>query len=109
MVSNMKKTRSNMVLILFCSTILTGCFGSCGDWNCSGNPRWNEKVNDCYSRNLEVVKQQLGYKKYGGDIVRFHSEVQDSEIGQHISTQCIYHSGKYDIHKDKQYGHLFAK
>lgn len=95
--------------MLFCSTILTGCFGSCGDWNCSGNPRWHKKVDDCYSKNLEVVKQQLGYKKYGGDIVRFHSEVQDSEIGQHISTQCIRNDGRYNIEKDKKYGHLFAK
>ena len=98
----MKKILSNIVLLLFYSTILTGCFGHCADFNCSSiNPRWEKKVDDCYSRNFEVVKQQLGYKDHG--------EVQDNEIGQHISTQCIRNDGRYNIKKDKKYGHLFAK
>ncbi len=50
---------------------------------------------------LQVLGEDLGYKSL--------IEVQDSKIGQHISSQCIYHSGKYDIHKDKQYGHLFVQ
>ena len=37
------------------------------------------------------------------------SQVQDSDIGQHISGQCTYYDGRYDVRKDKQYGHLFAK
>ena len=97
----MKKILSNVMLLLFCSTILTGCFGSCGDWNCSGNPRWYKKADECDKRNFEIVKQTVGYKDYG--------EVQDSEIGQHISVQCFRNAGRFDIKKDKKYGHLFAK
>ena len=40
----MKKILSNVIWIMCCSIILTGCFGSCGDWNCSGNPKWHKKV-----------------------------------------------------------------
>lgn len=99
----MKKNLSNLMLILFCSIILSSCFfGSCANWNCSKlNPRWTKAVDDCEDRNFEIVKQKFGHKDY--------REVAFSDIGQHISSQCIYHSGKYDIHKDKQYGHLFAK
>ncbi|SUU37206.1 Uncharacterised protein [Actinobacillus seminis] len=116
----MKKILFKYFMLITCVFGLSGCGyllslgqlmldGRCGDWNCSGNSRWHKKVGDCYSRNLEVVKQQLGYKNYGGDIVRFHSEVQDSEMGHHISTQCIRNDGRYNIEKDKKYGHLFAK
>ncbi|MBQ9259394.1 MAG: hypothetical protein IJ187_06045 [Neisseriaceae bacterium] len=98
----MKKILSNVVLLLFCSTILTGCFGHCADWNCSSlNPKWKKAVDDCDDRNFEIVKQTLGYKDYG--------EVAFSEIGQHISVQCFRNAGRFDIKKDKKYGHLFAK
>lgn len=107
MEKNMKKNISNLMLILFCSIILSSCFfGSCANWNCSKlNPRWVKAVDTCTTENrtfvLHELGNQLGYKSI--------TEVSFSEIGQHISSQCIYHSGKYDIHKDKQYGHLFAK
>lgn len=104
---NMKKVLSKLTLMVFGSTLLTGCFyGSCGDWNCNGpNPRWKKAVDNCGYNNRTIVFQELsnklGYKS--------RIEVQDSEIGQHISTQCIRNAGKYDIRKDKQYGHLFVK
>lgn len=99
----MKKIHSNVILIICCSIILTGCFGHCANWNCSSlNPRWEKKVDDCYSRNFdEVIKQQLGYQS--------RIEVQDSEIGQHISSQCIRNDGRYNVKKDKKYGHLFLQ
>ena len=99
----MKIILSNFLLLLFCSTMLTACFfGNCADWNCSTqNPHWRKAVDDCFSRNFEVVKQQLGYKDHG--------EVQDSEIGQHISHQCNRNGGRYNVKKDKKYGHLFLQ
>lgn len=99
----MKKILSNLMLISFCSTMLTACFfGSCADWNCSKlNPRWVKAVDDCEDRNFEIVKQKFGHKDYG--------EVAFSDIGQHVSYQCIHHGGKYDIRKDKEYEHLFSK
>lgn len=83
--------------------MLTACFfGNCADWNCSTqNPRWRKAVDDCDDRNFEIVKQTLGYKDYG--------EVAFSEIGQHIAHQCIRNDGRYNVKKDKKYGHLFAK
>ena len=103
MVKLMKKNHSNFVLLLLVLTILTGCFGNCGDWNClTENPRWRKAVDDCFNRNFdEVIKRQLGYQS--------RIEVQDSEIGQHISHQCNRNGGRYNVKKDKKYGHLFAK
>ncbi|WP_107997502.1 MULTISPECIES: hypothetical protein [Neisseriaceae] len=104
----MKKTLSNLMLISFCSTMLTACpfWGSCADWNCSElNPRWKKAVDTCTTENrtfvLHELGNQLGYKSI--------TEVSFSEIGQHISYQCIHHDGRYNIRKDKQYGHLFVQ
>ena len=98
---DMKKILSNG-LLLSLLVILTGCFGHCANWNCSSlNPRWKKAVDDCDDRNFEIVKQILGYKDYG--------EVAFSEIGQHIAHQCNRNSGRYNVKKDKKYGHLFAK
>ena len=99
----MKKILSNSLLLLFCLTMLTGCFfGSCADWNCSKpTKRWEKAVDDCKNKNFEIVEETLKYKS--------RIEVQDSEIGQHISTRCIINDGRYDVRKDKQYGHLFTK
>ena len=106
MEKNMKKNHFNIALLFVSSMMLTGCFGHCADFNCTKlNPRWEKAVDTCETKNLTFVLHelgnQLGYKSI--------TEVSFSEIGQHISSQCIYHSGKYDIHKDKQYGHLFVK
>ncbi|WP_203414993.1 hypothetical protein [Histophilus somni] len=109
----MKQILFKYFMLITCVLGLSGCGyllslgqlmldGRCADWNCSKpTPRWRKAVDDCYSRNFGVVKQQLGYKDHG--------EVQDSDIGQHISYQCVRHDGRYDIRKDKQYGHLFVK
>ncbi|WP_283129730.1 hypothetical protein [Neisseria lactamica] len=76
--------------------------GSCADWNCSKhNPRWTQAVHTCYDLNFEIAKQKLGYENL--------EEVQDSEIGRNIYGQCTRNAGKYDIRKDKQYGHLFVQ
>ena len=59
----MKKTLSNLMLISFCSTMLTACpfWGSCADWNCSKlNPRWVKAVDTCETKNLTIVLQVLG-------------------------------------------------
>ena len=104
MEKSMKKILSNLMLISFCSTMLTACpfWGSCADWNCSKhNPRWTQAVHACYDLNFEIAKQKLGYENL--------EEVQRSEIGRNIYGQCTRNAGKYDIRKDKQYGHLFAK
>ena len=92
-----------LLLLLFCSTILTGCFfGSCADWNCSThNPHWTKAVHNCYELNFEIAKQKLGYKNL--------EEVQDSEIGRNIYNQCTRNAGKYNVKKDKKYGHLFSQ
>ena len=104
----MKKILSNLMLISFCSTMLTACplWGSCANWNCSElNPRWVKSVHNCRSNNYKVVLSAIGSKfNYQST-----SQVQDSDIGQHISGQCTYYDGRYDVRKDKQYGHLFAK
>ncbi len=104
----MKKILSNLMLISFCSTMLTACpsWVRCADWNCSKhNPRWQKAVNTCTTENrtfvLHELGNQLGYKSI--------TEVSYSDIGQHISSQCIRNDGKYDVRKDKQYGHLFVK
>ena len=102
----MKINHFNIALLFVSTMMLTGCFGHCADFNCTRlDPRWVKAVDTCTTKNrtivLQVLWEDLGYKSL--------IEVQDSKIGQHISSQCIYHSGKYDIHKDKQYGHLFAK
>ena len=102
----MKINHVNIALLFVSTMMLTGCFGHCADFNCTRlDPRWVKAVDTCTTKNrtivLQVLGEDLGYKSL--------IEVQDSKIGQHISSQCIYHSGKYDIHKDKQYGHLFAK
>ena len=102
---DMNKILSNGLLLSLLS-ILTGCFGHCADWNCSKlNPRWVKAVDDCGYNNRTIVFQELG-DKFG-----YHSriEVQDSEIGQHISTQCIRNDGRYNVKKDKKYGHLFSQ
>ena len=99
----MKIILSKFILPLFALTTLTSCFfGSCMDWNCSKhNPRWTQAVHACYDLNFEIAKQKLGYENL--------EEVQRSEIGRNIYGQCTRNAGKYDIRKDKQYGHLFAK
>lgn len=113
----MKQILFKYFMLITCVFVLSSCGyllsfgqlmfdGSCADWNCSKlNPRWEKAVDTCTTENrtfvLHELGNQLGYKSI--------TEVSFSEIGQHISSQCIYHSGKYDIHKDKQYGHLFAK
>ena len=104
----MKKTLSNLMLISFCLTMLTACpfWGSCTDWNCSElNPRWVKAVDTCETKNLTIVLQVLGEDLGYKSLI----EVQDSKIGQHAAYQCTHNAGKYDIRKDKQYGHLFAK
>ena len=104
----MKKILSNLILISFCSTMLTACpfWGSCADWNCSKlNPRWVKAVDTCETKNLTIVLQVLGEDLGYKSLI----EVQDSKIGQHAAYQCTHNDGKYDIRKDKQYGHLFVK
>ncbi|WP_075321850.1 hypothetical protein [Histophilus somni] len=104
----MKKILSNLMLISFCSTMLTACpsWVRCADWNCSKlNPRWVKAVDTCETKNLTIVLQVLGEDLGYKSLI----EVQDSKIGQHISTQCIRNDGRYNIEKDKKYGHLFAK
>ena len=102
----MKKNHFNIALLFVSTMMLTGCFGHCADFNCTRlDPRWEKAVDTCETKNLTIVLQVLGEDLGYKSLI----EVQDSKIGQHISSQCIYHSGKYDIHKDKQYGHLFAK
>ncbi|HEZ2936602.1 TPA: hypothetical protein WHZ31_001186 [Neisseria meningitidis] len=102
----MKKNHFNIALLFASAMMLTGCFGHCADFNCTKlNPRWEKAVDTCTTENrtfvLHELGNQLGYKSI--------TEVSYSKIGQHISSQCIYHGGKYDIHKDKQYGHLFVQ
>ncbi|HEZ0915369.1 TPA: hypothetical protein WGR75_001213 [Neisseria meningitidis] len=102
----MKINHFNIALLFVSTMMLTGCLGHCADFNCTRlDPRWVKAVDTCTTKNrtivLQVLGEDLGYKSL--------IEVQDSKIGQHISSQCIYHSGKYDIHKDKQYGHLFVQ
>ena len=102
----MKKNHFNIALLFVSTMMLTGCFGHCADFNCTRlDPRWVKTVDTCETKNLTIVLQVLGEDLGYKSLI----EVQDSKIGQHISSQCIYHSGKYDIHKDKQYSHLFAK
>ncbi len=102
----MKKNHFNIALLFVSTMMLTGCFGHCADFNCTRlDPRWVKAVDTCETKNLTIVLQVLGEDLGYKSLI----EVQDSKIGQHISSQCIYHSGKYDIHKDKQYGHLFVQ
>lgn len=102
----MKTILSNFMLITYCLTLLTGCFGHCADWNCNNlNPRWLKKVDNCQSSNFETILQELGSKRGYKSII----QVQDSEIGQHAAYQCTYHDGRYDIRKDKQYSHWFTQ
>lgn len=103
----MKKILFNSMVMIVFSKTLTGCFyGSCSDWNCTKpNSRWLTAVTKCQSKNYGIVFQVLGDKLFYKSI----PQVQDSEIGQHISHQCNLNDGQYDIHKDKQYGHLFLK
>ncbi|HEZ7550407.1 TPA: hypothetical protein WJK54_001745 [Neisseria meningitidis] len=102
----MKINHFNIALLFVSTMMLTGCFGHCADFNCTRlDSRWVKAVDTCETKNLTIVLQVLGEDLGYKSLI----EVQDSKIGQHISSQCIYHSGKYDIHKDKQYEHLFAK
>ncbi|WP_127281843.1 hypothetical protein [Neisseria meningitidis] len=102
----MKINHFNIALLFVSTMMLTGCFGHCADFNCTRlDPRWVKAVDTCETKNLTIVLQVLGEDLGYKSLI----EVQDSKIGQHISSQCIYHSGKYDIHKDKQYGHLFVQ
>ena len=101
----MKKILSNG-LLLSLLVILTGCFGHCANWNCSSlNPKWKKAVDDCRSNNRKIVLSELGYK-FG---YKSTAEVQDSEIGEHISYQCNRNDGRYNVKKDKKYGHLFLQ
>ncbi|EEG33944.1 hypothetical protein NEIFLAOT_01047 [Neisseria flavescens NRL30031/H210] len=106
MEKNMKKNHFNIALLFVSTMMLTGCFGHCADFNCTRlNPRWVKSVHNCRSNNYKVVLSAIGSKfNYQST-----SQVQDSDIGQHISGQCTYYDGRYDVRKDKQYGHLFAK
>lgn len=102
----MKINHFNIALLFVSTMMLTGCFGHCADFNCTRlDPRWVKAVDTCETKNLTIVLQVLGEDLGYKSLI----EVQDSKIGQHISSQCIYYSGKYDIHKDKQYGHLFVQ
>ena len=115
MEKNMKQILFKYFMLITCVFGLSGCGyllsfgqlmldGSCADWNCSKpTPRWRKAVDDCENRNLEIIKQRFGYKDY--------AEVIFSEVGQQIQIpyQCRQSNGGYDIRKDKQYGHLFAK
>ena len=102
----MKKNLSNLILLAFCSIMLSSCFlGSCANWNCSElNSHWVEAVDTCETKNLTIVLQVLGEDLGYKSLI----EVQDSKIGQHAAYQCTRNAGRYDIRKDKQYGHLFV-
>ena len=117
MEKNMKQILFKYFMLITCVFVLSSCGyllsfgqlmfdGSCADWNCSKpTQRWAKAVDTCETENLTFVLHelgsQLGYKSI--------TEVSFSEIGQHISYQCIHHDGRYNIRKDKQYGHLFTK
>ena len=60
------------------------------------NHLWRE-INFYNEQKENITYQQKIYK------------VQDSEIGRNIYNQCTRNAGKYDIRKDKQYGHLFTE
>lgn len=112
MEKNMKQILFKYFMLITCVFVLSSCGyllsfgqlmfdGSCADWNCSKpTQRWTQAVHACYDLNFEIAKQKLGYENL--------EEVQDSEIGRNIYNQCVQNAGKYDIRKDKQYGHLFA-
>ena len=102
----MKVNHSNIALLFVSTMMLTGCFGHCADFNCTRlDPRWVKAVDTCETKNLTIVLQVLGEDLGYKSLI----EVQDSKIGQHAAYQCTHNAGKYDIRKDKQYGHLFAK
>ena len=114
----MKQILFKYFMLITCVFVLSSCGyllsfgqlmfdGSCADWNCSKHTkptkRWAKAVDDCENRNLEIIKQRFGYKDY--------AEVVLSEVGRQIQIpyQCRQSNGSYNVRKDKQYGHLFAK
>ena len=117
MEKNMKQILFKYFMLITCVFVLSSCGyllsfgqlmfdGSCADWNCSKpTQRWAKAVDTCETENLTIVLQVLGEDLGYKSLI----EVQDSKIGQHAAYQCTHNAGKYDIRKDKQYGHLFAK